>query len=213
VITDAAIAGMLVDLYAGKNTFDNGEPGDGPSGICWASRRVDGVDVVVFRGSVTFWDWFKDFVALATPYHHETLGPVHPGFALGLDRCWHRIKKQTAGPWIVGGHSLGAGRADIMTGLMIEDGHAPLARVVFGEPKPGFAQLKNYLDAVPGRSFRNGDGHAHDLVTDVPITFFLEEYEHPTPLIEVLAAPAATATGGVFKWHNMLLYNAAVQGR
>lgn len=212
MITDAGIASMLVDLYAGTNQFDHGEPGIGPSGICWASKRVDGVDVVVFRGSVTFWDWFKDFLALATPFAHETFGPIHQGFGLGMDRCWGRIKQQTKGPWIVGGHSLGAGRADIVTGLMIEDGCAPLARVVFGEPKPGFAQLAKYLSTVPGRSYRNGNAHAHDLVTDVPITFLLEEYEHPTPLIEVLAMPAADAKNGVFKWHNMGLYAQAVQG-
>jgi hypothetical protein len=210
MITDAAIAALLVDLYAGSDQFDHFEPGNGPSGICWASKRVDGVDVILMRGSVTFWDWFKDFVALAAPFVHDTLGPVHPGFALGMDRCWARIKQQTAGPWITAGHSLGAGRASVLTGLMLEDGVTPLERVVFGEPKPGFAKLGRYLAGVPGRSYRNGDTHAHDLVTDVPITFLLEEYEHPTPLIEVLAAPAADAPNGIFKWHNMRLYAKAV---
>jgi hypothetical protein len=212
VITHAAIAGLLVDLYAGANTFDNYAPGIGPSGICWASKRVDGVDVILLRGSVTFWDWFKDFLALATPFEHETLGPIHQGFGLGMDRAWRDISEVTKGPYIVAGHSLGAGRAAILTGIMIESGVQPLARVVFGEPKPGFDRLKQYIARVPGFSYRNGDTHAHDLVTDVPITFLLEEYEHPTPLIEVLATPAADAPNGVFKWHNMGLYRAALKG-
>jgi hypothetical protein len=212
MITHAAIAGLLVDLYAGAPVFDNLAPGIGPSGICWASKRVENVDVILLRGSVTFWDWFKDFLALATPFGHETLGPIHQGFGLGMDRAWRDISDATKGPYIVAGHSLGAGRAAILTGIMLESGITPLKRVVFGEPKPGFARLKEYIAGVPGFSYRNGDTHAHDLVTDVPITFLLEEYEHPTPLIEVLATPAADAPNGVFKWHSMGLYATALKG-
>jgi hypothetical protein len=219
MITDAAIAELLVELYRAtplsdmqESTFDYFEPGNGPSGICWAVKRVDGVDVILLRGSVTFWDWFKDFLALATPFEHETLGPIHQGFGLGMDRAWASIAQRTKAPRIVAGHSLGAGRAAILTGLMVESGMPPLRRVVFGEPKPGFKRLSEFIAGVPAASYRNGDGHAHDLVTDVPITFLLEEYEHPTPLIEVLAAPAADAPNGVFKWHNMGLYAAALKG-
>jgi Lipase (class 3) len=213
VVTDGAIALLLVDLYSGAYaSFDHLEPGNGPSGICWATKRVDGVTYIFLRGSVTFWDWFKDFISLAAPCTHDVLGPVHPGFALGMDRVYAAIKQHSEGPWVVAGHSLGAGRAAILTGLMVEDGRTPLARVVFGEPKPGFSQLSRYIARVPGRSYRNGDTHQHDLVTDVPITLLIAEYEHPTPLIEVLAEPAIDAKEGVFKWHNMGLYAKAVQG-
>jgi hypothetical protein len=213
VITDAAIAGLLVDLYAGATTFDHFAPGLGPSGICWASKRVDDADVILLRGSVTFWDWFKDLMALAAPYSHETLGPTHPGFTLGMVRCLRDILAVTKGPYIIAGHSLGAGRAAILTGLMVEAGILPLTRVVFGSPKPGFKRLSDYIAGVPGRSYRNGDEHHHDLVTEVPFLLPPEEYVHPSPLIMVSAAPdPATATKfGLFKWHHMPLYAQALK--
>jgi hypothetical protein len=151
-------------------------------------------------------------LALATAFEHETLGPIHQGFGLGMDRCWARIKAQTKGPWIVGGHSLGAGRADVLTGLMVEDGCPPLARVVFGEPKPGFKRLADYISGIPGRSYRNGNPQHHDLVTDVPLTFPPEEYVHPTPLIEVDCEPDAAVVErwGAFRYHHMPLYAGAL---
>ncbi len=219
MITDARIAELLEDLYApdvlGHTSapVDYFAPGEGPSGICWASKRIDGVTVILLRGSVTLWDWLTDVMALATvPYHHETLGPTHPGFTLGMDRCWRDIKANTQGPYIIAGHSLGAGRAAILTGLMLESGVTPLARVVFGEPKPGFAPLASYIQGVSGRSYRNGDASHHDLVTDVPIRFPPEEYVHPSPLIEVCAPPVGYILErmGLFAWHHMGLYSSAL---
>jgi hypothetical protein len=214
-MTDLQIANSLVDLYAGTLTsFDFVEPGKGDSGICWSSKRSDGVDYIFLRGSVTLADWFKDLIALAAPWTHDTLGPVHPGFLLGMDRCWAEIKFKTAGPWVVSGHSLGAGRAAILTGLMLEDGISPLARVTFGEPKPGFAQLAKFISKVPTRSYRNGHNRDHDLVTSVPISFPPEEYAHAETLIDVSAIPSLEETilHGPLRYHSMKLYVQALAG-
>jgi hypothetical protein len=55
-------------------------------------------------------------------------------------------------------NSLGACRAAILAALMVLDGHAPPARVVFGKPKPSFQQLADSVKAVPTqRSYRNSD--------------------------------------------------------
>lgn len=211
-MTDAQIANLLLDLYGGKNSFDFVESGSGDSGICWAHKRVDGVDYIFLRGSVTLQDWFRNLLALAAPWTHETLGPVHPGFLLGMDRCWAEIKQRTSGPWVVSGHSLGAARAAVLTGLMIESGVTPLCRVVFGEPKPGFSKLAQYISHVPSRSYRNGHNRDHDLVTSVPISFPPEEYVHAEALIDVTAIPSLKQTlkYGPLRYHVMELYAQAL---
>jgi len=213
VISDLQIVNLLIAQYQDPaKGFDVSDPGVGPSGICWSSVNVSGTTVICLRGSKTFWDWFKDFIALATPYDHETLGPTHPGFTLGMDRCWRDIKASTTGPYVIAGHSLGGGRASILTGLMLEDNVHPLSRVTFGEPKPGFSQLAQYISSVPARAYRNGDGHHHDMVTDFPLTISMEEYTHPTPLIELSATPSDQheALFGMFKFHHISLYGAAL---
>ena len=209
-VTDGQIATFLVSLYDGTvSEFDFVEPGQGDSGICWAHKRVDEVDYIFLRGSATLRDWFRDLLALASPWTHDTLGPVHPGFLLGMDRCWAEIKERTKGPWIVCGHSLGAARAAILTGLMIESGVAPLCRVVFGEPKPGFSKLAQYISSVPSRSYRNGNaGREHDLVTSIPFSFHPEEYVHAETLIDVISEPdlETTLLYGPLRFHKMELY-------
>lgn len=215
-MTDIEAAQMVVDLYAWNDGdpfggFDFIEPGEGDHGICWASKRVDGVDEITLRGSRKFIDWIRDFIALANPFAHGTLGPVHPGFLIGMPECWREIQARTKGPWKLKGHSLGAGRGRILQGLMKASGTPPLDCVFFGEPKPGFAHLGAYLQGMPSRSYRNGDSHHFDLVTAVPLTVPPEEYVHPVPLIEICAAPPLLSRLGPFSWHHMALYLKALQ--
>jgi hypothetical protein len=138
------------------------------------------------------------------------IGHVHDGFHIGMERVWAELRPQLRQPAIITGHSLGAGRAAILTGLMVKDGVPPISRVVFGEPKPGFADLAELIAAVPGRSYRNGDGVHHDLITDVPFSFPPVEYAHPTPIIPVCAPPPADDRWGAFCWHHIELYEAAL---
>lgn len=209
MIKSSVVANLLVSLYNGAADFDILEPGSGDSGICWAAKEVDGVTLLLLRGSVTLSDWLDDFRAVTTPFNHSVLGPVHPGFALGMTDCWAEMRAKTKGPYVISGHSLGAGRAAILTGLMIRDGILPQARIAFGEPKPGFAQLARYIAPVPAVSYRNValSGPGHDYVTDVPATFPLENYTHPCPLTSVRVKPSSN---GLFAFHHMPLYAQAV---
>jgi hypothetical protein len=219
MISDTEIAQLLVNLYSGPAGFDFYESGAGDSGICWALKCTPEADVVLLRGSKTLQDWFRDLIALASPWHHPVFGPVHPGFSIGMDRACDEIMSHLRElvPVIICGHSLGAGRAAILTALMIERGELPLARVAFGEPKPGFQQLADYIAKVPGRSYRNGAGVHHDMVTDVPFKIPPELYERPTPLIDVSEPPASVLAieFDPFAFHHMPLYAAALakQGR
>src|SRR5580700_1257098 len=99
-------------------------------GVWWAVVNYDRLTWVVFRGSETFSktnsvhdvveDWARDF--LAVPEHpfisHPQLGWVHAGFMMGMEAAWSEIKKHIQGNVIYfTGHSLGAARATIATGM------------------------------------------------------------------------------------------------
>ncbi len=217
MLTDKEIASWLVRLYNGGGQFDFYEEGAGDSGICFGVLLRPDESVVLFRGSKSLKDWWRDFMAVTSPYAHKVYGPVHPGFATGMDRATFEIstKIDPAKPITIGGHSLGAGRAAIYTAMLLENyphDASMLRRVVFGEPKPGFQQLADYIKDVPAVSYRNGDSHFHDLVTSVPATFPPEEYVHPVPLTEVCAPPTGNLMDklSVFAWHHCPLYEKAL---
>jgi len=109
------------------------------------------------------------------------------------------------------GHSLGAARASILAGLMIQAGHPPGRLVTFGCPKPGFQMFADIIKPITQVSYRNGsDGH-HDPVTDVPFTFPPEEYVHPVPLTFITQAPDPGDRWGMFAFHGIAYYQRAIR--
>ena len=208
--SDAAIVALCAEIYqptapAAFAYYDAGAD----DGICWAIKRLEGLDVVVLRGSVTLQDWLRDVQALAVP---SRIGHVHSGFYAGMEHMWADLKPMLEQPAIVTGHSLGAARASVLSALMTVDHVPPVARVVFGEPKPGLVDFAQLITPVAGRSYRNGDDTHHDLVTDVPFSFPPMQYVHPTPIIPVCSRPNESefADLGVFAWHHIQLYQAAL---
>jgi Lipase (class 3) len=209
--SDAALASLCALIYkpaAIVDSFDHFDAGL-DDGVCWAFKRLDGFDVIVFRGSVTLQDWIADFRAMAMP---TRIGHVHLGFHAGMENVWVEARPYLTQPVIVTGHSLGAARADVLCGLMVADGKPPIARVVFGEPKPGLMDFALHIENVPGRSYRNGDGQHHDLVADVPFSFPPLQYVHPTPIIPVCCPPQGDdfASWGAFAYHHIELYETAL---
>lgn len=211
-MTLPTIASWMERTYNTHEGFDYFESGNQNNGVCWGAKKVDGTTLILLRGSVTFQDWIRDLMAITIPIPHGALGPLHPGFAKGMDATLAEILSHTTGPRILVGHSLGAARSAILTGLMVLGGVAPIARVCFGEPKPGFKTLAGILSHIPTFSFRNGDENHHDLVTDVPLSFPPEEYIHPNPLTKVSAPPPEGDRWGLFAYHHMSLYVEAVAG-
>ena len=206
---DAEIATLCARIYDTKAAFVHFDEGV-DDGVCWALHRTDDVDMIVFRGSVTFQDWVRDLIAVAVP---TRIGTIHAGFWLGMENTCSEVQSLTIGRnVIVAGHSLGAAHASIMTGLLVDSGIAPMARVVFGEPKPGMKDAARIIRSVPGRSYRNGDNLHHDLVTDVPFSFPPAEYVHPTPIIPVSCEPSDDLFEqlGVFAYHHIELYQTAL---
>lgn len=210
-MTDALIASLCGLIYkptaiiSGFDHFDAGLD----DGVCWALKKLPGFDVVVFRGSITLQDWINDFRALAIP---SRIGHVHVGFFAGMEHVWSELRPLVNQPVIVAGHSLGAARAAVVTGLMVADNAPPIARVAFGEPKPGLLDFADRIKHIPARAYRNGDARHHDLVCDVPLSFPPLQYVHPTPIVPVCCKPEGDqfATLGAFAWHHIGLYETAL---
>ena len=156
-------------------------------------------------------DFWRDLHAVADPFCHVGLGPVHPGFLAGMDAAWAGIRQHTSGPRIVIGHSLGAARAAVLAGLMVLDHQPPVARVVWGEPLSGFQCLAELIKEISTRSYRNGDRFEHDPVTDVPVPLGAERYARASPLVDICVQPAFGFSLDwhhirPIGWHDMVLY-------
>lgn len=205
--TDRDIAQLCLSIYSGPDGFDQAELPD--TGIAFGLKDFGSVTALIFRGSSTFSDFVHDSECIADPLDHDELGPVHPGFFEGLPDLWTRLQATLAQkPCVVAGHSLGAARASLFTGLMVVANQPPIRRLCFGEPRPGFPQSASIIAEVTARSFCNGNGRAHDLVTDVPFTTWIEDYVHATPLIPICVAPSEADVEQylLFAWHPMPLY-------
>ncbi len=216
MITDLRAAELCAASYVSRAvtpspfvTFDEGND----DGVCWGIAQEGDCDVIVLRGSYTNEDWLRD--VMAKPYMSRRMGPVHSGFYLGMDNAWTDMKEvlRHDAQYVVTGHSLGAARASLLTGIMLADGWPVEARIVFGEPKPGFAALAEFIKSVPSRSYRNGVSDAHDVVTDLPFTIpaLGLDYVHPVPFTLVSAPPPVDDVTGLFAYHHIHLYVEAMK--
>ena len=209
---DAATLACGIYSYAGDDAIswdfiDTGED----TGVYWAIKRADGVDNLVFRGSTVPLDFLRDAEAIAEPVEFPEIGPVHYGFAKGLDRVADRFLSRKPGPVRIIGHSLGAGRTPIFTGYMVCEGHPVVERIAFGEPRAGMQQLADLIKGAPQRSYRNSDAFMVDYVTTVPARLSIYPYVHPAPLIDVTEEPRELLDPwGPFRLHHMQLYRAAM---
>jgi hypothetical protein len=202
--SDRELVDLCAQLYAGTVTWDHLDTGPDDS-IYWALKKLDGFDVVVFRGSITAHDWIEDFRAFPTI---TRIGLVHFGFYDGMEKMHMEVSSMVTQPVMVTGHSLGAARADILCALMVAGGKPPARRAVFGEPRPGMPNFAAFLKDVPGHGYRNADANGHDYVTDVPPQLFGGLYfMHPTPPVDVTASPTGV---GPFRYHHVELYQAAM---
>lgn len=204
-----AIADLYAYLYSDLPTpagvFDRVIPVDG---AYTAIARIDGIDYVLCRGSTTFQDWIDDFDHFALPVNDPVLGDVHPGAREGVLLVKDQIDALVGDHVIYVGHSLGAMHAALLAGYRVAAGKAVDALIMFGEPRPGGAQLSQILSKTFVQSFRNADQEGHDFVTDVPRALLpLLPYQHvKEPLTDCWRSPTWPNVWGVFAWHHFRLY-------
>ena len=182
---------------------------DGP--ICWAVKKVGDLWYLIFRGSVTRDDWLHDFEAVAI-WNADLRAHVHPGFNDGVkDILAQAMTIIGSEDFVICGHSLGAARAAIATAYAICNDRKPIARIVWGEPRPGFSDLASILSEVPNYNFENGDQYNYDRVTNVPFTLPFEWYCAGSPHLFVDEPPTDSNPIMIFAWHNFVLYHTAMQ--
>lgn len=214
MLTITAICDQYAWLYSNlpipPGTWDHLIPVDG----CYtAIKRIDGISYVMFRGSTTFRDWIDDFDHFAIPFNDPILGDVHPGARDGVLTVNDQINAMLGDDCqvVIVGHSLGAMHAALYAGYRVAADLPVEALVMFGEPRPGGAQLSKILAGVLVQSFRNarpanplGSPVAHDLVTDVPRALPPDlPYQHVSdPLIDVYHEPRMDDLWLLFKWHH-----------
>ncbi len=137
------------------------------SGVVGGIMPTEHGTAVVFRGSDTAEDWFRDLDAVTTDV--AGLGDLHAGFTDGLSDFLHAIAPDLSGVITLAGHSLGAARACIAAGMLALSGVEVGELYLFGCPKPGTSQLakivKEHVSAI--HSYRNGNDPV-PLVPDVP---------------------------------------------
>jgi Lipase (class 3) len=209
-MTHRDLASLQPAIYAGDaSKFDYLSPGSGDRGVVYGIKRCPDFTVVCFRGSANFLDWIKDFWAAADPFDHGKLGPVHPGFYIGMQTAWSQIAAATTGPYIMCGHSLGAAHATLCAALAELAGRKVLERVVWGEPMSGFQPLADLLADIPSTSYRNIVGKHYDRVTSVPFELLVERYVRAGHLTDVTAAPPSNDAWGPLAYHHMGLYLSA----
>lgn len=201
-LTDADLAELCAASYKPAYQWDNAWSAQD---IHVAHKLIEGIDVIVFRGSVDYIDWVRDFKGI--PEKHPRLGWCHDGFLDYMDLVFEEVMAVIGRDIIVTGHSLGAARASILAGLLVSHGSKLVARVVFGEPRPGFNQLATILrqSGAQLRSYRNGS----DPVTQVPELF--GRYVHPSPLIALHAEPQRHDDMDVLRYHDIDLYLSALR--
>lgn len=119
-------------------------------------------------------------------------------------------------PYIIGAHSLGAGRGTLLAGMGAVAGQPAAALVNCGEPRPCFQRCCDIV-AKAGTaitSLLNCDPEGHDVVTDVP--FHIPPafaYEHSFgdkgSLLRVSESPPANDRT-FYRYHHSYLYAAAL---
>lgn len=176
-------------------------------GYC-ATKEIDGVVYVMFRGSMTVLDWFDDVRSLVIPCWDKELGPVHPGARRGVLSVKEQLDSLIGDkPVVCVGHSLGAMHAAIYAAYRKVEGKVVQGLVMFGEPRPGGQKLSAILRFVPQMSFRNTDPDGHDIVTDVPrYIIFLFPYQHVGKLIDTICPPRRDDIWLAFRYHHLCLY-------
>lgn len=210
-MNDVDLVNLCADIYGDTAKWDYLDAGQDDE-VYFGLKKYSDVDVIVFRGSITALDWWLDLQTIPTK---TRIGTVHHGFYEGMEKMWAEVQPMLTQPVMVTGHSLGAARADILTGLMVADNKLPIRRAVFGEPRPGLSDFAEFIKGVDAYPYRNGDAHGHDRVCDVPLKLLHPldfSFVHPKPHIQVTAAPTGNIfqRDGLFSFHHIQLYQAAL---
>jgi hypothetical protein len=172
---------------------------------CFCAIQHIAVDesVLVFRGSTTPLDWYRDMDEM--PVDDPQIGHVHGGFFRGV-RNRHQTVAALLRPKVhVLGHSLGAARAMLSAGLMIANGIMPVTVRAWACPRPGFARLSQIVATCPDALWWRNH---HDPVTYVPFLGGL--YDHAGAMRRVDVPGAIDDPWFLLADHHLSLYRQGI---
>ena len=199
MLPDLSLARICLSSETDALGFDYVDNG-ADSGVWFGIIRQPDNDVVCFRGSITFQDWWLD--AHTEMVSMPTVGLVHQGFGMNMLMVAAKLKTLIRSNPIITGHSLGAGRAAIYAGMLTQSPQEdPTSVVLFGCPRPGAQQLVNCLRNIPVVSYKN----RLDPITDMPIPLPDLPYEHVRPFT-LVDGMVDHSLGPLFDDHHMLNY-------
>jgi hypothetical protein len=202
MIEPRVLCQLCADLYAAKQgVFDHV--------LAFSDRVVghkiiNGVDIIVNRGSQNWRDWVRNLEAL--PIKDPNIGWIHAGMNVGsIDLVsWVAVN---CGPKVVfTGHSLGGGRCRQDCARLAHAGAPALQCCVFGAPRSLFPDGCQILRDSPTllQSYRN----MTDPIPTVPT--ILPEWSHPDQWVS-LSAPADPGDDDVwFRFHHSRQYIAGL---
>lgn len=203
-----ALVRLAGDIYMTKAEWTHYYEAADAHGICYGILETDATFDIIFRGSRTLDDWWRDFKAL--PCDNPRLGGVESGFNEGLYDVFKDVLpalQKTQKRKRVGGHSLGGDRALLFAAEMLVAGVAPDFVAAFEPAKPGYRKLADILSSVPDLyTTRNG----FDPVPEAPLTLPGFPYEMPRAPITLRAAPPGVMWPDPFAWHAISLCQKAV---
>lgn len=187
MISNAQCADLAAACYWQTNLFDQIIAHEDKN-ACWIGvKKYSDFMVAACRGSDNFTDWWHNFYRGALMESDPDLGPVHPGFLIGVRQALAVLAPQVDRPLVIIGHSLGAGHAADLAALHILH-HGPVAKyLTLGPPRPGGIRVKQILSAIPdATAWQNMD----DLVAQVPLYLPpIELYVEPVPLSSLNEPP------------------------
>jgi len=169
--TDAEMVNIAAATYttAAAPFLDH----DGTPDRVFLTTRAEGLLEIAIEGTYNLPGWASDFLALGVRDHevknHPTLGFIHFGFYESAIRLLPRMELVAKGkPFSIQGHSRGASLAFMLSGLMIDDGMAPIKVGGFAPARAGGALFVKIATSAPFCAYKFGD----DPVPEVPFTLW-----------------------------------------
>jgi len=162
ILSDLELAELCQAIYESPSPVSWDKEYISPLFSHAALKRINGVAYVVRRGSRSPEDWYRDlgFWPMRCPPLNTH---VHGGIIAGVLWTFDQIEADIGDdPFVLTGHSLGAGEAILQGGLMIAAGKHPQAVVAFEPPRVAF---KSLCDPDRTRCYRN----RADPVPEVPV--------------------------------------------
>jgi len=205
MISHADLAALCARSYDASATWDFVHEAPG---IRLTVQRTDDGDVCVLRGSETIEDWFENFWARPTrlPGPLASLGYVDYGFANDIPAALAAVLP-VLGPRVhVTGHSRGAAQGANLAGALALSGLTPASCITFGQPRPGFRELAEFLthSGMSLTAYAN-KGDPVPLVPDL-----LGLYVNAPALTWINVDPDPNDADLLFRCHHIELYQRGV---